>query len=131
MLTSLLCGQPHNYSELLLEDHQPARPRTVKHAIDLIEEHPDRSWTLAELARAAGVSGRTLQDGFHRYVGMTPTRYLREVRLQRVRTDLTDPARSTTVSDAAYRWGFGHLGRFAEAYRRKFGESPSDTLRRS
>jgi AraC-like DNA-binding protein len=33
------------------------------------------------------------------------------------------------VSEVAYRWGFTHLGRFAGAYRARFGESPSQTLR--
>ena len=28
------------------------------------------------------------------------------------------------------KWGFCHLGRFAVEYRRRFGESPSQTLRR-
>ncbi|MED8017168.1 hypothetical protein, partial [Pseudomonas aeruginosa] len=27
-------------------------------------------------------------------------------------------------------FGFAHLGRFAEQYRRQFGELPSETLRR-
>jgi AraC-like DNA-binding protein len=33
------------------------------------------------------------------------------------------------VADAAYRWGFNHLGRFAAAYREKYGVSPSRTVR--
>jgi AraC-like DNA-binding protein len=32
-------------------------------------------------------------------------------------------------ADVAMRWGLVHTGRFAAAYRRKFGESPSETLR--
>ncbi|GAA0673460.1 AraC family transcriptional regulator [Streptomyces thermocarboxydovorans] len=130
VMTGLLVGQPHNYSELLHRMRQPARPRAVKHAIDLIEQQPDYAWSLADLTRATGVSARTLQEGFRRYVGMTPTAYLREARLQRVHADLTNPSAHTSVSEAAYRWGFAHLGRFAIAYRRKFGESPSETLRR-
>jgi AraC-like DNA-binding protein len=35
------------------------------------------------------------------------------------------------VSDAALDSGFVHLGRFAVAYRRRYGESPSETLRRT
>jgi AraC-like DNA-binding protein len=35
-----------------------------------------------------------------------------------------------TVTDVAERWGFGHLGNFALHYRKRFGESPSQTLRR-
>ena len=41
-----------------------------------------------------------------------------------------DPRR-TTVSAIALDCGFWELGRFAVAYRRTFGESPSDTLRYS
>jgi transcriptional regulator GlxA family with amidase domain len=40
-----------------------------------------------------------------------------------------DPT-TTTVSDAAGRCGFLHLGRFSVQYREKFGETPSATLRR-
>ncbi len=130
VLMGLLVGQPHNYSELLHKGNESARPRTVKRAIDLIEEQPERPWSLADIARVTGVSARTLQEGFQRYVGTTPTGYLRDVRLQRVRADLIDAAPCTSVSGTAHRWGFSHLGRFSTAYRRKFGESPSETLRR-
>jgi AraC-like DNA-binding protein len=33
------------------------------------------------------------------------------------------------VADVAFRWGFGHLGRFAEKYRERYGELPSETLK--
>ena len=33
------------------------------------------------------------------------------------------------LTDLALRWGFSHLGRFAQDYRRAFGEPPSRTLR--
>ncbi|AWK76188.1 hypothetical protein CBI38_32300 (plasmid) [Rhodococcus oxybenzonivorans] len=131
VMTGLLVGQPHNYSELLLSTHGPARPRVVKQAIDLLEQQPDQPWSISDLSRATGVSARTLQYGFQRYVGVSPTCYLREVRLQRVRAELSNPAVWTSVSDSAYRWGFAHLGRFAVAYRNKFGEAPSETLRKN
>jgi len=129
VMTGLLVGQPHNYSEQLLSTHGPARPRVVKQAIDLLEQQPEEPWTISELCRAIGVSARTLQSGFQRYVGVSPTTYLREVRLQRVHAELCNPEVQTSVSDSAFRWGFTHLGRFAAAYRSKFGETPSETLR--
>ena len=36
----------------------------------------------------------------------------------------------TRVTDIAMRWGFQHLGRFCQIYKRRFGETPTATLRR-
>jgi transcriptional regulator GlxA family with amidase domain len=56
--------------------------------------------------------------------------YLRRVRLARAHAGLrdADPGRHT-VAEIAGRWGFTHLGRFAEAYRERYGRPPSETLR--
>jgi transcriptional regulator GlxA family with amidase domain len=56
--------------------------------------------------------------------------YLQHVRLVRAHETLrrADPQR-VTVASVAHRWGFAHLGRFASAYRSRFGTSPSETLR--
>lgn len=112
-----------------LEPAGPPRPAAVQRAVDLIEADPARLWQLAELAHECGASVRALQEGFARHVGMPPSHYLRAARLRRVRADLVaaDPTEQT-VSDIAMRWGFLHLGRFAAAYRREYGELPSATL---
>lgn len=55
--------------------------------------------------------------------------YLRDVRLRRVHETLKTAERATTtVRAVAAAFGFLHMGRFAAAYRRDFGETPSDTL---
>ena len=41
-----------------------------------------------------------------------------------------DPGDGTTVTEVALRFGFAHTGRFAAAYRRRYGQTPSATLRR-
>jgi len=96
-------------SELIAEHVQLPSTRVRSGAVN----PAGKPWSMPDLSRAIGVSARTLQDGFQRYVGVSPTCYLREVRLQRARADLSNPALCTTVSDTAYRWGFAHLGRFA------------------
>jgi AraC-like DNA-binding protein len=75
-------------------------------------------------------SGGRLQQGFQRALGMSPTQYLRQVRLREAHRELAaaDPA-GTTVAELAARWGFAHQGRFAAQYRRRYGVSPADTLR--
>ncbi|WP_255450029.1 AraC family transcriptional regulator [Skermania sp. ID1734] len=106
------------------------RPRIVKRVIDEMYDDPARPWTAADMAEVAGVSVRRLQEGFRDYVGVSPRDYLVDLRLSRVHEDLLRDATGFTVAEVAMRWGFTHTGRFAAAYRRKFGESPSDTLRR-
>ncbi|KAA9378795.1 AraC family transcriptional regulator [Microbispora cellulosiformans] len=131
LMTQLLIAQPSNYSDALCDGQRRVAPPTVRRAVSLIEEHADEPLTVEDIAEAVGVSARALQEGFRRHLEKTPMGYLREVRLDRARAELavTDPV-AATVTDVAYRWGFAHLGRFSLAYRQRFGESPSDTLRR-
>jgi AraC-like DNA-binding protein len=58
--------------------------------------------------------------------------YVRDRRLERARDQLAValPSDGITVTEVAERWGFGHLGNFSGSYRKRFGESPSQTLRR-
>jgi AraC-like DNA-binding protein len=106
------------------------RPRTVKRTLDAMHAEPGRAFTAAELADIAGVGIRVLQESFRRHVGMPPLTYLRRLRLDGVHAELSrgDP-RQVSVSEVAYRWGFTHMGRFAGAYRSRFGVPPSQTLR--
>jgi transcriptional regulator GlxA family with amidase domain len=64
-------------------------------------------------------------------MGLSPMAYLIRLRLHRVRAALlaAEPG-STQVSVEALKWGFWHFGEFSRAYKRCFGELPSDTLRR-
>jgi len=59
-------------------------------------------------------------------------RYLKLLRLNRVRRGLSRTTSGhETVTSVAVRCGFVDLGRFAVEYRKLFGESPSETLRRA
>jgi AraC-like DNA-binding protein len=129
VISALLRAQPHDHLDALQDDQPPARSRIVKRVVDAVHADPERPWTLTDMAELAGVSARRLQQGFRDQLSMPPLAYLRVVRLERVHRDLLADADS--VTDTALRWGFTHLGRFAEAYRERFGQTPSATLRRS
>ncbi|MFE7422944.1 helix-turn-helix domain-containing protein [Rhodococcus sp. NPDC057529] len=60
---------------------------------------------------------------------MSSLAWLESLRIPRVREDLLAPKGPDTgsVTDIAYRWGFVHHSGFAAAYRRRYGETPSDT----
>jgi AraC-like DNA-binding protein len=133
LLRGLLLCQPHSYSARLAAGGTDAGvPSYVAAAMALLEAAPARRVGTDFLARQVNVSTRLLQAGFREHVGMSPTQFLRQVRLRRVHEDLTgsDPARRPMVAEVAHRWGFTHLGRFAQDYRARYGESPSQTLHR-
>jgi len=62
---------------------------------------------------------------------MTPKRLLTEVRLRAMHGRLASPEPSTTVTSAAVDSGFLHFGRCSSVYRERYGELPSETLRRA
>jgi transcriptional regulator GlxA family with amidase domain len=91
---------------------------------------PWRAFTARDLAAIAGVGVRVLQESFRQHVGMSPLTYLRRLRLDGVHAELSrSEPWEVSVSEVAFRWGFTHLGRFAGAYRARYGVSPSQTLR--
>jgi AraC-like DNA-binding protein len=57
--------------------------------------------------------------------------FLRRLRFEKVREALLHARQSDSVSSICGQWGFTHLGRFAVEYRRRFGETPSQTLARA
>lgn len=131
VMTSFLLAQPSNYSEALHNDSHHAQPPAVRKVIELMEAEPHMPRGLGDYAAAAGVSARALQTGFRRHMDTTPMAYLREVRLRRVRDDLLAAVpETTTVAEVMGRWGLLELGRAAAVYHARFGELPSETLRR-
>lgn len=131
LLDGVLLGQGHNYSEALTGPARPGATGPVARAVDVLQDRPSEPWSTATLAREVHLSPRALQEGFQRDVGRPPMTYLREVRLRRTRDELRAAApNTTTVSAVASRWGIVHMGRFAAAYRKAFGEAPSQTLAR-
>jgi AraC-like DNA-binding protein len=132
LMTSFLLNSNHNFTLELADVGSQANPQTVKRVVSYIESHPDSALlSIPELAELAGVSVRSLQTGFRKTMDTTPLEYLRARRLNGAYRDLElSDAATTRVIDIAERWGFAHHGRFAIEYKQKFGESPSQTLKR-
>ena len=125
-----MAQQPTGEASLPAPPWEPDRVAT-RTATEFIETHLDHPLSVTAVALVAGMSARTLQATFRARLQTTPTAYIRDRRLERVRADLTDASYSMdrTVTEIATRWGINHLGRFAADYRARFGESPSQTLR--
>ena len=129
MLLAALLGLPNRYSN---EREQNRRgtlpPRVVCLAEEYIEAHADEAISVADLVRVCSCSQSALFQVFQKARGYSPMRFLTEVRLCRARQRLLSDA-GHTVGSVALDAGFNHLGRFAEVYRKRFGETPSETLR--
>jgi AraC-like DNA-binding protein len=132
IIDQLLLAQRHNFSEQLRTGYPPARPRIVRRAQEIIQARAAEPLSVPMLAELVGVSVRGLRQGFSDSLGTSPLEYLREVRLARARDELlaAEHQDATSVTEIAYRWGFGHLARFAGYYKHRYGELPSETLRR-
>ena len=130
MLTTLLLeNQPHTYLDELHGPALQAASWQIRRAEEYVRAHLHHPLSVADLAAAAGVSGRTLRRTFRRHRGCSPMQFVRQLRLEAVRRDLLDAASGVTVSEVALRWGFDHFGRFSAHYRQAFNEHPSETLR--
>lgn len=105
-------------------------PATVRAAEQYMAEHAAELPTIAEVARAVGTSVRTLSGAFRAFRGYAPSAFLRAQRMQGVHRALRAARPDETVAWVASQWGYVNMGEFARSYRLRFGELPSETLRR-
>ena len=130
MMSLVLDLHPHNYSDALRTPHVLATPRVIREAEQLMRTE-SADLTVSDIASALGVSLRSLEAGFREWRQATPTQYLRQVRLEAARMELSNPSEAASVTTVALSKGFVHLARFSAYYRAAFDEHPSQTLRRA
>jgi AraC-like DNA-binding protein len=106
--------------------------RIVRLAEDYVVTRLSERVHIADVCCVTDVSERTLEMAFRNITGLSPVAYFIRLRLHRARDALlkAEPG-STRVSEQALKFGFWHFGEFSSAYKRCFGESPSDTLKRA
>jgi AraC-like DNA-binding protein len=130
LMASLLVSCRHNYSEELAAPADSRRPRAIREALAAIEDDPTGLLTVSQIAKVSGLSVRALEEGFQRHMGVSPMRHLRRTRLARAHAALlAADAEQTTATAVAHAWGFLNYGRFAAEYRKRYGRSPSETLK--
>lgn len=104
--------------------------RIIRRLRELEEANRDRSLYVTDACAALRVSQRTLHHICTAVLGMGPKQYLLLRRLQLVHQELRKAKPEwTTVTEVATQYGFWELGRLAVAYKARFGQSPSATLR--
>jgi AraC-like DNA-binding protein len=100
-----------------------ARDPEVGRALALLHRNPERPWTIADLAREAGLSRSVLAERFRHYLGEPPMSYLTRWRLQLGSRMLKSGNRS--VAEIAAEVGYESEAAFNRAFKREFGEPPA------
>jgi len=131
LLTSILTCVQHNRSDCLNPRPTRLTPGYLRKAEEFMTEHLDEPITLISIAEEIGVSARALQVAFRAHRSYSPMQFLKERRLELAHQRLLEAAPGTTVAAIAMAAGMDHLGRFSLEYKKRFGESPSETLRRT
>lgn len=104
------------------------RYQITKRICDYINDRRAIDISISDLCRRTGVSRRTIEYCFHDCIGQSPVAYVRSIKLNEIRRALLSPENAhKSIGDIVAQWGIWHLSRFAQYYRNKFNELPSDT----
>jgi AraC-like DNA-binding protein len=131
MLLTALLSLPHNQSEKLFKSyHNQVAPGLVRRAEEYMRAHLNEAVTIISLLRICDCSRSVLFSAFKNARGYTPMEFLTEQRLLGAREKLLKQHPEDSVSSIALDYGFIHLGRFSKVYKKRFGVTPSITLKK-
>ncbi len=100
----------------------------IEKAVDLLQQWPDRHWTLEQLAREVGLSRTLLATRFRDGTGDSPMRHLTKIRLGQAADYLTTA--DLSLEAIARRTGYANDTSLSKAFKREFGVSPGTYRRR-
>ena len=100
-----------------------ARDSEVGKTLALMHREPSHPWTLADLAREAGISRSVLAERFRHYLNETPMAYLTRWRLQLGAQMLGST--NYSVAQIAGDVGYESEAAFNRAFKRDFGVPPA------
>lgn len=91
-------------------------------AILMMHQHPGNNWTVAMLASEANQSRSVFAQRFHLATGISPLRYLTDLRMRLAFLSLS--REHQPVETVASQLGYGSLAAFSRAFKRSVGLSP-------
>lgn len=94
----------------------------LRRAIEFIEAHFDRPITLARLAAVVGLSPFHFHRQFKRSAGLTPQKYIYQLRIEQAKTLLSES--DLPLAEVAIQVGFADQSHFTVAFRRATSMTP-------
>ncbi|MCA9259210.1 MAG: helix-turn-helix domain-containing protein [Planctomycetales bacterium] len=133
-LDALMSGTSQQYQDILLPPVGIVRRRStdmlaiddanVRAGVRFIREHSHDPIDMVDVARAAGVSRRSLETKFQREIGRTPAAELRRVRIETAKRLLAETA--DPITSVVFAAGFNSRQAFSNLFRRETGLTPSE-----
>lgn len=81
--------------------------------------------SLEMIASACNISVRYLHTLFHGS-GTSIAQWIRDMRLESCRAQLSEPGRRESISEIAYRWGFNDQAQFSRHFKSRYGITPRE-----
>jgi len=130
MSVTVTRGLLHQILVQLVRDHDDALdvPGYARHSAAIsksmrwVTEHMGEDISVAEMASAAGMGASRFHERFLQEVGLTPSEYLAQMRIQRAQELLANSTRS--VSSIGFDLGFASSQYFATVFKKFVGMSP-------
>lgn len=130
----LLCHgilQSHESGICLNERVSEPEHRHIAQIRNYVLDHLTDDINIEDLVDLCRISRKSLYNLFERETGLTPSSYIRQLKLETIYTELSGNSHNIrNVTEVALKYGFTNLGRFSAQYRAHIGELPSETLRR-
>jgi AraC family transcriptional regulator len=117
---------PHSGTDPLAEEENRSGPisdQRLARVMEYMQVNYARSLSIEDLSHEAGISKFHFVTVFRKKVGVTPHRYLTELRLNKA-ASLLQKSRST-IEQVARACGYGHAAQFTAAFTRYFDKTPS------
>lgn len=99
-----------------------ADPRVLR-ALQSVQQRPEHGWSLAELAKVAGMSRTAFVEAFTAMTGTTPGRFVSEHRMELASRLLRE--KRLSLAQIATTLGYSGAAAFSRAFRRHAGRPPS------
>ncbi|OUS78157.1 hypothetical protein B1748_05205 [Paenibacillus sp. MY03] len=107
----------------LSEEQEPVSRRKIRPALQLLEQHPGQTWSVADLARACGYQTAYFTELFKMATGATPKAYMIEQRLRRAKQLLLS---GEPIDAIAEQLGYGSAHYFYRTFKEAIGMTPSE-----
>lgn len=108
-----------------------SRYLTFNKILEYIHKHLNQKISTIKICSEIEISERNLRYLFKEMTGLSPMKYIKYIRLNKVRKDIRKMSENSEIGIIANKWGIGHLGQFAADYKKLFGELPSENLTKS